>query len=254
MTYHVSMKQTVTFIPGMFSPFINTFLGTYFIDQMEYLDHKKIEYSLMPVHTEGNLSKNAAIIRKSVENQSNLIAFCHSKGGIDLLEALIKYPELRGKFQKIIFMQCPFFGTPLADIAVANQATSLLTRLLIGGLLGGEIHAISELTQLNRQGYMSEHKKEIDNILNKIDILCIGSSKLPEPGRFDSILKIPRDLMRYAFSRPNDGMIPTDSAFIPGALKYIFSDLDHASAVIRLTPQNFDRKTFSQNIFEGRLV
>jgi hypothetical protein len=254
MTYHVSMKQTVTFIPGMFSPFINTFLGTYFIDQMEYLDHKKIEYSIMPVHTEENISKNAAIIKKSVENQSNLIAFCHSKGGIDLLEALIKYPELRGKFHKIIFMQCPFFGTPLANIALTNQASSLLTRLLIGGLLGGDIHAISELTQLKRQTYMSEHRKEIDQILRDIDILCIGSSKQPEPGRFDSILKIPRDLMRFLFSSPNDGMVPTESALIPGAKKFIFNDLDHASAVIRLTPQNFDRKKFSQNIFEGSLL
>ena len=101
---------------------------------------------------------------------------------------------------------------------------------------------------------MSEHRKEIDQILRDIDILCIGSSKQPEPGRFDSILKIPRDLMRFLFSSPNDGMVPTESALIPGAKKFIFNDLDHASAVIRLTPQNFDRKKFSQNIFEGSLL
>jgi hypothetical protein len=45
------MKTTVTFIPGMFGPIINAFLGTYFIDQMEYLNTQGTPYEVMPVDT-----------------------------------------------------------------------------------------------------------------------------------------------------------------------------------------------------------
>ena len=41
--------------------------------------------------------------------------------------------------------------------------------------------------------------------------------------------------------------------FPKGNKKTVFEDLDHASAVIRLTPQFFDRKAFSRNVFAGAL-
>ncbi len=249
MTYYVFMKTTVTFIPGMFSPIINTFLGTYFVDQMEYLKSRGIAHDIMPVHTEGSLDKNAQIIRENVLNKENIVAFCHSKGGIDLLHALITYPEIQSKFKKITFMQCPFWGTPLADFALNGRSSSFATKGIFKVLLGGDIVSVVELTRNSRAVYMNRHESAIQEILYKIEIECIGSSKLPERGRFDSILKIPRDFINFKYDVPNDGMIPTSSAFIPGATRTVYEDLDHASAVIRLTPQFFDRRAFSHKIF-----
>lgn len=250
----MTMKPTVTFIPGMFSPFINTFLGTYFIDQMEYLDKKHVPYFVMPVHTEGTLERNAIVIRENLLDKENVIAFCHSKGGIDLLHALILYPELRERFKKIIFMQCPFYGTPLADVALGNNVFELATRGIFRLLLAGDVRAIQELSKRNRTLYMDRNSEIIHEITNKIEIDCIGSAKNSEPGRFDSILKIPRDFMQLRFNLPNDGMIPLESAFVKGARKREFTDLDHASAVIRLTPQQFDRKAFTHSVFQGVLA
>lgn len=253
MTYYVFMKTTVTFIPGMFSPFINTFLGTYFIDQMEYLNARKITHEIMPVHTEGSLDKNAAIIRENVQNKQNIVAFCHSKGGIDLLHALITFPEIQSKFKKIIFMQCPFWGTPLADFALNGRGSKIATKGIFKVLLNGDIISIVELTRSSRAVYMNKNEAAIQHILSTIEVECIGSNKIPERGRFDSILKIPRDFINFKYDVPNDGMIPTSSAFIPGARRFTYDDLDHASAVIRLTPQVFDRQAFSHKIFEGAL-
>lgn len=254
MTYYVSMKTTVTFIPGMFSPIINAFLGTYFVDQMEYLNERGIPYNIMPVDTEGSLDKNADIIRGQVQNKKNITAFCHSKGGIDLLHALIKYPDLRTHFKQITFMQCPFFGTPLADFALSGRTSTFATKSLFKVLLKGDVCSVKELTNKSRLIYMSQNKQAIDSILGEVKIECIGSSKMAERGRFDSILKIPRDFIDYKFNLPNDGMIPRESAFIPGAKKTIYQDLDHASAVIRMTPQFFDRKAFSHNIFSEAIA
>jgi len=254
MTYDVSMKTTVTFIPGMFSPFINTFLGTYFIDQMEYLDKRAISYNVQPIHTEDSIEKNALVIKKNLETSENVTAFCHSKGGIDLLHALIMYPELKEKLGKIIFMQCPFFGTPLADVALSTGAGTFATKVLMKALFNGHISSVEELSQDKRKDYMKRHQNVIQDILKDLDVICIGSAKLPEPGRFDSILKIPRDFMHLKFNTPNDGMIPTTSAFIPGVKNIKIHDLDHASAVIRLTPQHFDRKAFSHKLFAGELA
>lgn len=247
------MKTTVTFIPGMFSPFINTFLGTYFIDQMEYLNKRGIPHEVMPVHTEGSLDKNAQIIRDNVQNKENVVAFCHSKGGVDLLHALILYPEIRSKFKKIIFMQCPFWGTPLADFALNGRGSTIATKGIFKMLLNGDIVAVAELTRSSRAVYMNKNEAAIQKILTMIDIECHGSNKLPERGRFDSILKIPRDFINFKYEVPNDGMIPMSSAFIPGARRFAYDDLDHASAVIRLTPQFFDRMAFSHRVFEGAL-
>lgn len=245
------MKPTVTFIPGMFSPFINTFLGTYFIDQMEYLERKGIPFFVMPVHTEGSLDKNAKIIVNQVGNQRNMVAFCHSKGGVDLLHALITYPELRERFKKIIFMQCPFFGTPLADFALNNRASTVATKGIFKVLLGGDIVSIVELTKTSRTVYMNKNEALIAEIFRGIEVECIGSHKMPERGRFDSILKIPRDFIQMKYDLPNDGMIPLMSAFIPGVNRRIYEDLDHASAVIRFTPQMFDRRAFTESVFKG---
>lgn len=247
------MSNNVTLIPGMFSPLINTFLGTYFIDQMEYLGMKGIDYSIQPIHTEETIEKNATIIYKNVHKQKDLTAFCHSKGGIDLLHALITYPDIRRSFKKIIFMQCPFYGTPLADTALAGPASIFLTKILIKSLFNGNLKSVIELSEAYRKEYMAKNKIIINEALDGIDVICIGSNKMAEPGRFDSILKIPRDFMKLKYNVPNDGMIPTNSAFIPGIKSFKYNNLDHASAVIRLTPQHFDRKNFSKNVFEGKL-
>ncbi len=248
------MNSSVIFIPGMFNPFINAFLGTYFIDQMEYLDNKGISYEIIKVHTERSIEINASIIKNNLESREKLTAFCHSKGGIDLLHALILYPELRSKFKKIIFMQCPFYGTPLADFALQTRAGSFATKGLFKVLLNGDVKSIRELSRLERTLYMEKYQTDISAIASSIDIECIGSAKLPERGRFDSILKIPRDFIQYKFDLANDGMIPMESAFIKGGKRTIYEDLDHASAVIRLTPQIFDRKAFSHKVFAGALT
>lgn len=247
------MRTTVTFIPGMFNPFINTFLGTYFIDQMEYLDRRDVPYSILPVHTEGSIEVNARTIYEELQDKENVVAFGHSKGGVDLLHALIRYPELRSKFRKIVFMQCPFYGTPLADFALQSEAGTLATKGLFRILLRGDIDAIKELSQKERSIYMLNHASSIQEIISLIEIECIGSAKLPERGRFDSILKIPRDFIQYKFKLPNDGMIPMESALIKGSKTRVYNDLDHASAVIRLTPQFFDRRAFSHEVFAGAL-
>ncbi len=253
MTKKLTTPHTVFFIPGMFSPFINTFLGTYFIDQMEFLDRHRISHEIIKVHTEGTLERNAKVIRDRALLTENITAFCHSKGGVDLLHALIYYPEIRERFSKITFMQCPFFGTPLADVATNGRIRSEVTGHLFKLVLRGELASIQELSTEFRRQYMTTHEASIAHILSLIPISCIGSSKPSERGRFDSLLKIPRDYMHVRYGIPNDGMIPTTSAFIPGAAFTKMENLDHASAVIRLTPQSFDRKAFTQDIFAGVL-
>ena len=167
--------------------------------------------------------------------------------------ALITFPDLQPKFKKIIFLQCPFWGTPLADFALNGRGSKYATKGIFKILLNGDILSIVELTRSSRAVYMNRNESAIQHILSTIEVECHGSHKLSERGRFDSILKIPRDFIQFKYEVPNDGMIPMSSAFIPGARRFTYDDLDHASAVIRLTPQTFDRKAFSHKIFEGAL-
>ncbi len=248
------MKPSVCFVPGMFSPFINGVLGVYFVDQMAYLEQRGVEYEVAPIHTEGLVGPNSQAIRDLLmaKEDGSVILFGHSKGGVDSLDCLIRYPETHRKIKKAIFMQSPLLGTPLADFALGGDLRRSMTWMGFQ-LMRGDIRSAEELTTQHRRAYVAEHAAEIKAIGRHLNIQCVGSSKSPEPGRFDSILKITRDLM-HGWGLPNDGMVPLANTKIDGLAHEAIRELDHASAVIRMTPQFYDRRSFSNRLFGEALA
>ncbi len=242
------------FFPGMFHPFIRTFLGYYFYDQFKFLDHQKLKSHLVSFNPEGTLRANALHIKHELLDRSEIVAVCHSKGGLDLLHALIIHPELRPKFKSIIFVQCPFYGTPLADLATWNNFTKTLMQFFFFLGLSDDISTLLELRQDRRRNYMATHKDDIADLVRLIPMKCYASVKHPRAGQFDSLLRIPRDVMLYGFKQPNDGMIPRDSAFIPDVESITLEDVDHLSCVINFTTQSVNRADFSSKVFTEHLA
>ncbi len=250
----MSDSPQFVFFPGMFHPFIRTFLGPYFQDQLEFLDKRKQRAHILRFTPEGTLEENALHIKNELQDRSEIVAFCHSKGGLDLFHALIVYPELRTKFKTIIFMQCPFFGTPLADLATRNLLSRKLMQFLFLLGLSDDISTLIELRQDRRANYMATHKEEIAELVRLIPMQCYGSVKHPRAGQFDSLLRILRDLMLYGLKQPNDGMIPTQSAFLPGLKATTLDDVDHISCVIKFTTQSINVPDLCEKVFSEHLT
>ncbi len=249
----MTLSPQFVFFPGMFHPFIRTFLGPYFQPQFEFLEQRNERPYCLRFSPEGTLEENALHIRSELQGRSSIVAFCHSKGGVDLLHALIVYPELRAKLRSIIFIQCPFFGTPLADLATQNLLSLNLMRFFFFLGLSDDVSTLQELRQDHRGAYMDFHKTEIADLVRTLPMQCFGSAKQPKPAQFDSLLRIPRDLMLFGLKLRNDGMIPQNSAFLPGAKATLLDDVDHITSVIRLTAPSAIAVDLCQRAFSEHL-
>lgn len=246
-------QVTVLFVPGILARPIHYILGTYFIDQIQFLKRQGIPWRLVPVHHEKSIQENSLTIKNTVEElaakNQKIIFFTHSKGGLDVLEALLKYPEIRPHIMEFIALQAPFYGSPVANTIVSHKFLRGLARILLL-FLRGTLDSLVEMTTDSRWTYMKKYRRQIFALSKEVRIVSIASSKHKQGSKIDSLLKISRDLMEKHFIE-NDGLVPLRSAILPGSQKIYIPNLDHASAVIRRTPLYFDRRQFTENIFQS---
>ncbi len=144
---------------------------------------------------------------KPTHSSINIIA--HGKGGLDTLECLLRYPELLTRVNRLIFVQSPFWGTPLADFLVGHAVISPMVQL-ISWFKGVPFKAIEELSELSRQVYMIVNREKIQKLLSEIPTMTIGTS-LEMP--FQSITvseKLMKSVHRLVskYSGPHDGWVP----------------------------------------------
>ncbi|HOX22434.1 MAG TPA: hypothetical protein PLL10_03140, partial [Elusimicrobiales bacterium] len=96
-------------IPGMK-------VNTMFADQQRWLAENGVETELVPVDTEASPAANAKVIAGAIRaSQKRVILLARSKGGIDSLYALVRYPDLSGNVAAFISVETPYLGSPVAD-------------------------------------------------------------------------------------------------------------------------------------------
>jgi len=220
----------VLFIPGMFSQAVGLVMGTYFADQQKYLADRDIPFEVIKINTERTSEHNRGIIRDAIRAQDEkVVIYAHSKGGVDLLETLIHYPELKPRITKVICLQSPFHGTPLAELVDSNPISRTAVKLA-QKVFTGKYDSLLELKEDSRIEYMTKHRATISAIVKSMEFVCIGTTVSNNIG-----LK-------------NDGLVPMHSALIEGAKNITLNNLDHASAVLSRTITRFDRKKFFNSL------
>lgn len=236
----------VLFIPGIYSGPINYIFNTYFKPQFDYLDQKGIKYELSNGNSEKKMSYNAMCLKRQILNKNEKITIItHSKGGIDLLETIRLYPEVKDKINKIHFLQAPFYGSPVADLLTSTLWGKLFLAFSLT-VLRGDRDSIHEITTAQRLRYMDEIFHE--EILNGLDVNLVTAHKDPDHKLFDSCLFLFRNWM-YKKGIKSDGLVPVESAYIKGYPQTLFSNLDHASAVVVRTPLKINVNEFNEMLF-----
>ncbi|MCX5784154.1 MAG: hypothetical protein NTX59_00540 [Elusimicrobia bacterium] len=245
-------KYKVIFVPGFLSdvdpsqlhiPGIALKSAQHFEEQMKWLQASGMEYERLSMTSESSVKANSAIVSTAIRASSRpVILIGHSKGGLDTLEALISDRGLLKKVKGFVSLQSPFFGSPVADYVISNNNLNNLAATLLLSM-GGNRDSMVNLTCADRKPYMAANAAAIADITATIPVIAVATWKDPVPGQVDTALEPVRDLLLVQGMR-NDGVVPVDSALLPGANFVKLSGLDHGVTVSPSSYINFDRVKF----------
>lgn len=236
----------VLFIPGVYSGPINYLFNTYFKPQFEYLNQNNIPYVMSKGNSEQLISYNAKHLKKQIlEYNKPITVITHSKGGIDFLETIRLYPEVKQNIKRVICLQAPFYGSPVADL-LTNKWWGRAFCLFSLFVLRGHTKCLDEIRTDHREKYMNEI--DAQSCFANLNVTLVGAYKERESKLFDSCLFIFRNWMEKS-NLKSDGLVPIDSTQIENIPGHIFENLDHASAVVVRTPLKYDVDAFNDFLF-----
>ncbi|MDB5036495.1 MAG: putative exported protein [Bacteriovoracaceae bacterium] len=220
-----------------------------FSDQAKWFRKQSIEFSILPTHSEQIPEVNAPILLDAIRHSSKPIIFMsHSRGGLDVLEAMLTGEEaLLSKVKGWIALQGPFQGTPLADEFLINPLIRLLTGKILQ-LIGGSISSVFNMSLPQRKNYNESRAEKIERLRQSLPILCLSTWK-PNISGYDTEFEITRDLMDY-LGFQTDGVIPWQSEILPGSDYVFIKNLDHPSTVHENSIVSFDRTRMTKTLFK----
>ena len=238
-TAHATEMRTykVLFVPG----YLNNLAPTYFADQLRWLGSIGVEREKVAVTSGRSVAINAPIVATAIRNSVKpVILITHSKGSVDALHALVAEPSLRAKVKGWVSLQGAFFGTPVADMLLDRSPRDPIVANLILELFGGTKESVQGLTTRASLAYYRDHAAAIDTVLRNVPAIAFASMVDGTPdAHAKTVLKIPLELMWRERIR-SDGLVPMDSAVLPGMDFVNVLGVDHIAPVMPAF-QPFDR-------------
>lgn len=245
-------SMRLLFVPGFMSNLASAsgylpnmpFVPEYFGRQIAYLRGRGLDCRLVDIESETSIYANARKVIKEIKQApGKVLVIGHSKGGLDTLEALLKRPDLRRKVHAVIAVQSPFFGSPVADLMLSGPALSVPSALLLD-MLGGSKQSLQNLSVKYRRAYHREKEGEIRKLTAQVPFYSFSTWKddslLPY---LDTVFEIFRDYMQ-GLGLPNDGLVPAESAVLPGSRYVYLAGTDHLCTVLWVPVPAFDREGF----------
>lgn len=179
------------------------------------------------------------------------IFITHSLGGLALLDWLMQETETKDLVESIVFIQSPFYGSPVASVYFENP---YLARTLLGPIMPF-VHTSEETVKYLS---MEESSKRMQNykpdLLKDIKVITFGGVSLTS----SSIFRPSLNLMAYGcvswmfsdcrsniiYNGPysdSDGMVPFDHSKLPGIDFVKLDKVDHGETVLQMPFNNIDR-------------
>jgi triacylglycerol lipase len=203
-------------------------LGTehypFYMDDIEQMfEDKELDYEIMDIDTDAGAEQNAKQIRDRIlelaADGKQVIPIGHSKGGVDATLAMAMFPELEPHVHALIAMQTPYGGTPIASDVANNPALVDVVSKAIVGLYNGDPRSLTDLSYETRRQAIAKHPYRADRIPTV--------SFATQHAAFGSALRLSEDYMTQLYGLASDGLVPTDSAIVPGS-EAVYARGDHA--------------------------
>jgi len=233
----VLRRHKVLFVPG----YLAGRNPAYFAEQIDWLRSIDVESTKVAIRAGQSIAINGSIIAAAIRNSTKpVVLVTHSKGSVDALEALRTEPALQSRVRAWVSLQGVFFGSPVADILLDGTLLSPVISDTILGFLGGTRQSAEDLTTNTALAYYRKHRIGISKVVRKVRSIAFASD-LDGMGaaRINTLLEIPHELMRRE-GIPNDGLVPVDSAVLPGMDFVKVSGVDHIAPVMPAL-RHFDR-------------
>jgi len=221
-----------------------------FADHVAALEDWGVDYELLEIESEDTPERNAARLRDFIQTSSEeYIIISHSKGSIDALDAFIRYPEIRTRIKYWLSLQAPFWGTPVTEYFLDKEYLDApLQRIM--EFLGGSIESIYSVSYFTRSPYMAEHMIEIAETISEIPTLSVASTKPEVKWNWDTRFEpYFRDYL-WKQGVENDGLIPWQSAVLPGTNYVRIDGLDHLWSFSNELSRQIEGKNLVQNLLK----
>jgi pimeloyl-ACP methyl ester carboxylesterase len=233
----------VLMIGGIFSRCLDV---TVFQDAAAHLSDKHaFTAEHLPVFGNGSSEQNAVLIKDYILRDTSTLPFIlvgHSKGAVDLMEALVHHPEIRTRVKGLLTVASPVAGSRLVD-GVPAELKALSDRFPeIGGCPLGDGRGYISLERSTRQRFFAAHLSSL-NQLRSYSISAVAS-------RADTsrILHGLWDYLAY-YSLDQDTHVTADEAVMPGSRFLAQANGDHwaVASPVELTANEWLRERADRN-------
>jgi pimeloyl-ACP methyl ester carboxylesterase len=177
----------------------------------------------LDVYGNASSDQNAAVIRDYLLRDATSAPFIvvgHSKGAVDLLETLVRHPEVNGRVRALLTVASPVAGSRLVD-RVPDLLKDLSGKFPeIGSCPLGNGQGYVSLERPTRQRFLSDHLPAV-NGLRSYSIAALAAR--------ENTSKILHGLWDYQsrFSLDQDTHVIADDAVLPGARLLAQANGDH---------------------------
>jgi hypothetical protein len=197
-------------------------LVEYLTHQVRLLKDEGFEAEIADIDTGATVQSNGAKLAEILaRHHCPTWVVTHSKGGLDTLEALLAYPDVRRFVDGWVSFQAPFQGSPIADVAcTAPKARRIGAAAL--KLLGADPDAICDLTTGERARYLDQNATQIAQLLTDVPVMCVGTAV---SRRF--LPSWPTVRWMEELGLRNDGLVPVTSTILPGAHYVLLDGMGH---------------------------
>jgi len=179
---------------------------------------------LFEVNGLSSAEHNAVQIREHIMALSSddqhrpIVLVGHSKGTVDILQALVSYPEVRSRVVAVVSLAGAVGGSPLADDI--NQSTAnLLTHLPRSRCHEGDEGALASLNAQTRRNWLADNPLPAG--IRYYSVIAVPDSERVSAGLSRNYKKLGE------FDPRNDGQLIFYDQFIPGATLLAFTNADH---------------------------
>ncbi len=222
----VAPGTRVVMVPGLLAECVAD-LSKVFADATANLEAQG--YATGYIQTRGRRSSdaNADIIRDAImalPADETLILVTHSKGTVDTLEALAKYPAVADRVAAVISVSGAVYGSPLADS---------MPRALI--YLGHQLPLVTCPP--------GENAEAVESLRRSVRVAWFAVHRLPARVRFYSLAAYAGPENMSALLMPfwsnlaqtdpaNDGLVVASDAIVPGSTLLGYPNADHLAVAM----------------------
>ena len=203
-----------------------------FADALPRLDALGHDTGRIAVGGFSRVSSNAARIRDALAALElppgqPVVVVAYSKGVVDLLEALVAFPDVRGRVKAVVSVAGPVAGTPLADRLDSSPLLAPLVRLTALSCRNREDGTLADLGRSARLDWLSRHR--LPGSVRYYSLAGVGGRD-----RVSRILRPSYDMLAR-FDPRNDGAVIYSDAIIPGSKLLGFVGADHWAIALPLS-------------------